>query len=596
MNSPKVRDKFSNNAKRNLPVYIMKKISMILMSLPLLTVINIATASHNAKNTAPFSLEEATIESIHDAITNHQITCEALINKYLERIKQYNLNISKHAPINAFTEINVNVMDQAKKLDNIYSKTQRLTGSLHCIPVVLKDNIDSYDSTSTSGTLALLGNQPHQDAFLVAKLRKAGAIILGKSGMDELAAGMFGINSRNGRIGNAYNPDKNPGGSSGGSAAAVSANFSVIGIGTDNSGSVRIPAAFNGIYGLRPSTGLISQHGIFPAGNLDGTAGPLARTVEDLARTLDVIAKKDSNDVKTTYIKRVPTYTIYLNKNGLKGKRIGIVRIVGNINTYQSMPNDITQIFTQALRSMKQSGAIIVDDISLPQFNNNRDFNMAGMRQDIDAHLASYPSVRKNYQDLCESDRMRAYGNMKKCLTFFESMPIKLGTEYKQVLSMFNKNKIYVESIMKQNHLDALLVPISTTGAATYDPIKVNTWRAPISSNAGLPAITINLGYTDSDKMPIGVELIGKQYSEGTLIEMAYAYEKNSQPRIIPIRLEKNSEFEKLDIPAYNNLLTSIGYKSYYEILIKHKSDQSWKDLTPAIFKAIVSREINKIY
>ena len=296
----------------------MKKISMILIPLASLTLINIAIASNKSKNNLPFFLEEATIESIHNAIKNHQITCKELVNKYLERIKLYNLSISKHAPINAFTEININVLDQAKKLDDAYSKTQQLSGSLHCIPVVLKDNINSYDSTSTSGTLSLLGNQPHQDAFLVAKLREAGAIILGKGGMDELASGMFGINNRNGRIGNAYDPDKNPGGSSGGSAVAVSANFAMIGIGSDNSGSVRIPAAFNGIYGLRPSTGLISQQGIFPAGNLDGTAGPLARNVEDLARVLDVIAKEDQNDTKTTHIPRVSTYTVYLNKNGLK--------------------------------------------------------------------------------------------------------------------------------------------------------------------------------------------------------------------------------------------------------------------------------------
>jgi len=573
----------------------MNKILLILMPIVLLTA-NIVIASNNSKNNLPISLEEVTIESIHNAIKNHQISCEELVNNYLERIKLYNLSISKHAPINAFTEININVMDQARKLDDAYSNTQRLTGSLHCIPVILKDNIDSYDSTSTSGTLALLGNQPNQDAFLVEKLREAGAIILGKGGMDELASGMFGINSRSGRIGNAYNPDKNPGGSSGGPAAAVSANFTMIGIGSDNSGSIRIPAAFNGIYGLRPSTGLISQRGIFPAGNLDGSAGPLARNVEDLARMLDVIAKEDQHDKKTLNIPRVLTYTAYLNKNGLKSKRIGIVRSVGNINTYKSMPKDITQIFKQSLQAMKNSGAIIVDNITLPEFNNNRDSNMAGMRQDIDAYLTSYPAVRKNYQDLCESNRTRAYGNMKKCLKFFESMPIKFGKKYKDALNIFNKNKIYVENIMKQNHLNALLVPISTTGTATYDPYKVNTWQAPISSNAGLPAITINLGYTDSDKMPIGAELIGKQYSEGILIEIAYAYEKNSQPRIIPTMPEQNFVLEKLGIPEYNNLLTTIGYKSYYEVLIKHKSDQSWKDLQPMIFKDIVYREINEIH
>ena len=280
----------------------------------------------------------------------------------------------------------------------------------------------------------------------------------------------------------------------------------------------------------------------------------------------------------------------------MKGKRIGIVRNVGNINTYKSMPKDISQIFKQSLQSMKQSGAIIVANISLPHFNNNRDSNIAGMRQDIDAYLASYPSVRKNYQDLCESNRTRAYGNVEKCLKFFESMPIKFGKKYKNALNIFNKNKIYVETIMKQHHLDALLVPISTTGTATYDAYKVNTWQAPIASNTGLPAITINLGYTDSDKMPVGVELIGKQYAEGSLIEIAYAYESDSQPRIVPVMPEKNSRFKKLDIPAYNNLLTDIGYRSYYEVLIKHKSDQSWKDLTPMIFKKIVNRELNETH
>src|SRR5580658_3746684 len=249
------------------------------------------------------------MKSIHTAIEQHQLTCEQLINHYLERIKQYNLSTAKHAPINAFNEINPTALDQARQLDNHYSQTQKLSGSLHCIPVVLKDNIDTYDATTTSGTLALLGNQPNQDAFLVSQLRKAGAIILAKGGMDELASGFSGISSRSGRIGNAYDPDKNPGGSSGGPAAAVSANFAMIGIGTDNSGSVRIPAAFNGIVGLRPSTGLISQRGIFPAGNLDGTAGPLARNVEDLARLLDVIAQEDPQDKKTISVPRVATYT-----------------------------------------------------------------------------------------------------------------------------------------------------------------------------------------------------------------------------------------------------------------------------------------------
>lgn len=557
----------------------MKKIT----SFALLTAAtSVAIANHH-----PQIIEEATIASIHHAIKNHQITCEQLVNQYIERIKSYNLSAATHAPINAFTVINTNAIDQARKLDADYAKTKTLTGSLHCIPFVLKDNIDSYDAISSAGTLALLGNQPNQDAFLVTKLREAGAIILGKNGMDELAAGMFGVSSRSGRIGNAYDADKNPGGSSGGSAAAVSANFTMIGIGTDNSGSVRIPAAFNGIYGLRPSTGLISQRGIFPAGNVDGTAGPLARTVEDLARTLDVIAKEDTHDAKTANIKRPTTYTAYLNKNGLQGKRIGIVRNIGGVSTYEAMPENISALFKQSLQALQRSGAIIIDNIALSQFNNNRDANMAGMRQDINDYLASFPAVRKDYQDLCESNRTRVYGDIDKCLDFFKSMPIRFGKEHKNALDIFNKNKTYVETIMNNEHLDALLIPISRMGVATYDAKEVNTWQAPVSSNAGLPAIAINFGYVDN--MPVGVELIGKQFAEGSLIEMAYAYEKNSRPRKTPVMPEKNNTFEKFDLPAYNNLLANIGYQSYYDILMAHKSNQAWQDLTPTVFKNIVN-------
>lgn len=279
-------------------------------------------------------LESATIKSIHNAIQHHQITCFNLVNTYIDRIKKYNLSAKTLAPINAWSEINPSAIVQAQQLDAAFKNSGQLSGSLHCIPIILKDNIDSFDTTTTSGSYALLGSQPIRDAFLVGKLRNAGAIILGKGGMDEFAWGMIGISSRSGRIGNAFNPNKNPGGSSGGPAAAVSASFALLGIGTDNSGSIRIPAAFHGLVGLRPSTGLISQQGIFPMGNLDGTAGPIARTTEELTILLDIIAKPDPQDPKTFDIPRVKTYKEFLNMNGLINKRIGIVHNVNGINTF----------------------------------------------------------------------------------------------------------------------------------------------------------------------------------------------------------------------------------------------------------------------
>ncbi|CCD05562.1 TPA: amidase [Legionella pneumophila] len=538
-------------------------------------------------------LESATIRSIHHAIQNHQFTCFDLVTTYIDRIKKYNLSTKKFAPINAWSEINPSAIVQAQQLDASFKNTGLLSGPLHCIPVILKDNIDSFDTTTTSGSYALLGSQPVRDSFLVEKLRKAGAIILGKSGMDEFAWGMIGISSRSGRIGNAFNPNKNPGGSSGGSAAAVSASFALLGIGTDNSGSVRIPAAFHGLVGLRPSTGLISQQGIFPMGNLDGTAGPIARTTEDLAILLDIIAKPDLHDPKTLDIPRVKTYKEFLKMDGLTNKRIGIVHNVNNIDTFDKMPSYILKIVQKATQNMQKMGATLID-IDLPLFNNDRKNNQAGEVQDVNEYLASFPSTRKNFQDICESNRTRNFGTKKDCLHFIKNMASKSSKSYQQAQSIFAKNKIYVQKIMKRDKLDALLIPISTHGTATYDEMTVNTWRAPVSSNSGLPSISINIGY--SDDMPIGIELVGKQFHEGTLIEIAYAYEKHTSNKISPTMPEENPTLLNLSIPELNNLFTLLGKNAYEEVLM-HSKDTNDKasELTPEKFQKITVDTIDKM-
>ncbi|HAT2009263.1 TPA: amidase [Legionella pneumophila] len=538
-------------------------------------------------------LESATIRSIHHAIQNHQFTCFDLVTTYIDRIKKYNLSTKKFAPINAWSEINPSAIVQAQQLDASFKNTGLLSGPLHCIPVILKDNIDSFDTTTTSGSYALLGSQPVRDSFLVEKLRKAGAIILGKSGMDEFAWGMIGISSRSGRIGNAFNPNKNPGGSSGGSAAAVSASFALLGIGTDNSGSLRIPAAFHGLVGLRPSTGLISQQGIFPMGNLDGTAGPIARTTEDLAILLDIIAKPDLHDPKTLDIPRVKTYKEFLKMDGLTNKRIGIVHNVNNIDTFDKMPSYILKIVQKATQNMQKMGATLID-IDLPLFNNDRKNNQAGEVQDVNEYLASFPSTRKNFQDICESNRTRNFGTKKDCLHFIKNMASKSSKSYQQAQSIFAKNKIYVQKIMKRDKLDALLIPISTHGTATYDEMTVNTWRAPVSSNSGLPSISINIGY--SDDMPIGIELVGKQFHEGTLIEIAYAYEKHTSNKISPTMPEENPTLLNLSIPELNNLFTLLGKNAYEEVLM-HSKDTNDKasELTPEKFQKITVDTIDKM-
>lgn len=254
-----------------------------------------------------------------------------------------------------------------------------------------------------------------------------------------------------------------------GTAVAVSSNFTLLGIGTDNSGSIRIPAGFNGVTGLRPSTGLISQRGIFPMGNLDGVAGPITRTIKDLAVVLDVIAKPDPLDEKTLKVPRIKSYTAYLNENGLKNKRIGIVHRINNIDTFYQMPEEVLNIIQNSLQRIKLIGTTLVDNIILPNFDSSHQNNESGQIEDIDNYLGSFPSSRENFRDICKSNRTSTFGNVEACLSLIKSTPKKNSTQYSQVLEKFKKNKIYIENKMQEYQVDVLLIPLSTNGSATYD-------------------------------------------------------------------------------------------------------------------------------
>lgn len=538
-------------------------------------------------NSNPFQLVDATIDSVHTAMQQRTLTCVQLVDSYLNRIKRFNLDLTRGAPINALVAINPSLYEEAARLDQSYQQTGKWLGPLHCIPVLLKDNIDTADITTSAGSLALLGSQPVKDAFIVEQLRKSGAIILGKSAMDELSGDMIGISSRSGRIGNAFDPQQNPGGSSGGSGAAISANFAMLAVGTDNSGSIRIPAVFNGIYGLRPTTGLISQTGIFPRGNLDGVAGPMARTVKDLAIMLDVLAKSDPRDRKTATVTRTNSYTDFLKPEGLKGKRIGVIRSGAGIEPFKTSNKAAEEIFNATLKKLETLGVTLID-VHLSEFDTQRDNNMAGEVEDINNYLRSFPSTRKDYRDICKSDRTRAFqGGLKGCLSHLKNTAKRGGARYESVLAMFVANRKYVESNMEKHQLDALIMPISTVGSATYDPMAVNTWQLPIASNAGMPAITIIGGYTPTPiKMPVGLELIGKSYGEGLLIEMAYAFEQNSGPRLVPTLPEAAlpSPLMAMSIPSLNNLWTVIGNAAYDKVLKNGKKE----DLTAQKFGEIV--------
>ena len=544
----------------------------------------------NQFSSQKFAIEESTIESTHAAFEEGKIGCEQLIERYLYRIKKYNFSLKRGAPLNAFVALNPNAIRQAKALDRYFKQSNKLIGPLHCIPIAVKDNIDTVDTLSTSGSLALLGSQPISNAFLVNKLRAAGGIIIGKAAMDEFASGGEGISGRSGRIGNVYDPNQNSGGSSGGSAVAVSANFAVLGIGTDNSGSVRVPAVFNGVYAIRPSIGLISHSGIFPRGNLDGVAGVIARSMPDLALGLAVIANaSDPDDHFTKQVPRTDSYANNFKKAALDGRRIGVVLSVAGNKVFDASDRSSMAIFNQVKARFEGQGASLVD-VNLPLFDSNRADNMSGEVDDIDQYLGSFASSRRSYQDICLSGRTRL--GEKACLGHIESIAPKYSDPYYSALKTFQKNRNYLEGLMRKDGIDALLMPLSSWQAPNYysDMYRSATTESPVASNSGLPAIALIAGWTSaSPAMPVGFELIGFQYGEGDLIGLAHAYSSRLPDRPLPELKAGNNDspFEEICVQGINYFITQAGWHSYKQFLM----DAKGQNIEPAAYQSFFEQQ-----
>src|ERR1700722_17976388 len=301
-----------------------------------------------------FQVTETSIADIHQAFHDGTLTCHELADQYLKRIQAYDQAGPK---INAMLYVNPRGLQQADAMDQEIKRTGKMK-SLECIPIVLKDNFDTVDMPTTAGALTLKGAQPDKDAFAVKKLRDAGALILGKTNLQEFASGGISVSSLGGQVKNPYDLTRTPGGSSGGTGAAVAANFAAAGTGSDTGGSIRSPASANNLVGLRPTRGLISRDGIVPVSFTQDTIGPITRNVSDLARMLDVMAGYDPNDPVTSLsVGNIPkTYTAYL-KNGLKGARLGVVtNLFGKGPEYEP----VNKVMEQAIEAMRKQGSVYV--------------------------------------------------------------------------------------------------------------------------------------------------------------------------------------------------------------------------------------------
>lgn len=480
------------------------------------------------KNFNKFLKEDLTITDIRYAMDNGEVNSKELVMYYLYRIAKYDQGEPK---LNSVLEINPDAIFIAEALDH-ERETIGIRGPLHGIPVLLKDNIETNDFMHTSaGTLALENNRSTKDAFLVEKLRQAGAVILGKTNMTELANGMSsemwaGYSSRGGQVKNPYGDDLFVGGSSSGSAVSVASNFTVVSVGTETDASILSPAIQNSVVGIKPTVGLVSRSGIIPFTYSQDTAGPIARTVTDAAILLGTITGVDTLDPATlkSEDRLQQDYGIYLNSQGLSGARIGVF----NLESNQSEEYD-EELFMNVVRDLKNEGAVIIEDIEIPSFHRDWSWGVPiyELKHSLDNYLSKLPSHMPvhSISELIEfnkviPDKALKYGQDK--LEFREKLPNTLrNPEYlnAKLDDVYYSQVQGLDYTLKEYDLDAILFP-SYIGST-------------ISAKAGYPSIALPAGYMKNGR-PFGITFAGPAFSEGHLIKIAYAYEQATNHRERP--------------------------------------------------------------
>ncbi len=492
-------------------------------------------------------MEEATITELQEKMESGKLTARAIVEAYLDRIKR----IDKEGPVlNAIIELNPDALEIADRLDD-ERRTKGFRGPLHGIPVLLKDNIDTADKMmTTAGSLALKGSIPSQDAFIVQRLRAAGAIILGKTNLSEWAnfrstRSTSGWSSRGGLTRNPYVLDRNPCGSSSGSAVAVAANLCAVAIGTETDGSVICPSHANGIVGIKPTLGLVSRSGIVPIAHSQDTAGPMARTVRDAAILLGSMTGVDPEDPVTEESRENLhiDYTQFLDPDGLKGARIGVARNFFGFN------EDVDKVMESAIEKMKSLGAELVDsaDITTAKDLWETEFEVLlyEFKADLTAHLEKLgPEVTvrslKDVIDFNEENResVMPYFGHDIMLKAQEKGDLK-SKEYLEALAKNHRlaRTEGIDATMSEHQLDAIVAP-SGGPAWLTDLVTGDHFSGGSSSPAavaGYPSVTVPAGFVFG--LPVGISFIGQSYQEPTLIKLAFAFEQATQVRRPPMFL-----------------------------------------------------------
>ena len=505
-----------------------------------------------------FELLEADIASVHTAMSAGRLSCVALVDAYLERIARHDRSTANGLPLNSIVMLSPNARADAAALDAAYARGG-FSGPLHCVPVLLKDNYDTFDFPTTAASRSLAGSQPPDDAFTVRRLRAAGAVILGKATMAEFAFWPQSHNSWTLRVGLPYDTTKDAGGSSSGSAAATAANLTLTATGSDTCASIRLPPSNNSLVGVRSSIGLVSQDGIVPLSHFLDVGGPITRTVRDAALMLDAMAGADPADPATQDPQRFQpaSYTAFLNAQGLRGKRIGVLRSFGATDAFGNDPH-VNRVMTQALADLQAAGAVLVDPVELPEFEDSSTILIVQeFKTQIEEYLATVPNApQRTLEQIILSGQVHPF--IEALLVAALGLSDTTSDRYLANKAKREPLRQYVEAEMDRLQLDALVYPpvkappFGTLVEADLDDFLPDFLANPglangnisgvyqfntcaFGSTTGMPSIVVPAGFSsDSKPLPIGVEFFGRRWDEGRLFEIAYAYEQATHHRRPP--------------------------------------------------------------
>ena len=509
------------------------------------------TVGKSAAKEAPeaaFALEEATIAGLQESMETGRETSESIVSRYLERIEAVDRS---GAALNAVIEVNPDALTIARELDR-ERKEKGARGPLHGIPVLIKDNIDTADRMeTTAGSLALLGSKPAKDASVAGRLREAGAVILGKTNLSEWAnfrssRSTSGWSGRGGQTKNPYALDRNPSGSSSGSAAAVAANLVAVAVGTETDGSIVSPASCCGIVGFKPTVGLVSRSGIVPIAHSQDTAGPMARSVADAAILLGAMAGPDPADPATQAngVRFIQDYREFLEPDGLRGARIGVLRGRGF-----NFPPKLDPILEGVVEALKREGAELVDPVEVPTLGQADDAEyevlLYEFKADLEAYFAARPGAAvRTLDDLIAWNAKNADREMPFFGQEILERAAKKGplTEKAYVEALAKCRELTrekgIDAVMAEHKLDALVVltngPAHMTDLVNGDSFSGSS--SSLAAVAGYPTITLPAGWIHG--LPVGISLIGRAWSEPELIKLAYGLERalgaRKPPRLLP--------------------------------------------------------------